>query len=147
MTSAMWFRVSTPCRRSRPSPCRTEQRTEGGAAGSPFSLGRGLAARPNAFRMCPVILANRSCNDEPAGDMAELFSKDYMLFWALALALALFLPVRQLIWVLYVRRAQSRGHEVDEGEQVRLKQRAGVTSALLCFVFSLIYTLHLFGDS
>ena len=77
-----------------------------------------------------------------------------MPLWALALALALFFPVRQLIWVLYVRRAQRQaaqeereGQEVDEAEQARLKRRAGVTSGLLCFVFAFIYTAQLFRDT
>jgi hypothetical protein len=43
-----------------------------------------------------------------------------------------------------VRRAQSRGNDVDEAEQLRLKRRAGATSALLCFVFSILYTFNLF---
>ena len=76
--------------------------------------------------------------------MAALFTKDYFLLWAAALALALFLPVRQLIWALYVRRAAAKGADIDETESLRLKRRAGATSALLCFVFSILYTMHLF---
>lgn len=77
--------------------------------------------------------------------MEALFTKDFMPLWALALALALFFPVRQFIWVMYVRRANRQG-EVDEEQRVGLKRRAGVTSALLCFVFAFIYTMHLFRD-
>ena len=77
--------------------------------------------------------------------MEALFTKDFMLFWVLALGLALFFPV-QLIWVIYVRRA-ARQEEVDEAGRERLKRRAGVTSALLCFVFSFVYTMHLFRDA
>jgi hypothetical protein len=75
--------------------------------------------------------------------MEALFTRTYMPLWALVLALALFLPVRQLIWVIYVRRAMRRG-EVDEDERRRLKKRAGVTSALLSFVFAYLYASHLF---
>jgi hypothetical protein len=75
--------------------------------------------------------------------MDALFTEAFMPLWALALALALFFPVRQFIWVLYVRRAMRR-IEVDEAERVRLKRRAGVTSGLLCFVFAYIYTSYLF---
>lgn len=75
--------------------------------------------------------------------MEALFTRTYMPLWALVLALALFLPVRQLIWVIYVRRAMRRG-EVDEDERRRLKKRAGVTSALLSFVFAYFYVSHLF---
>ncbi len=76
--------------------------------------------------------------------MAELFSVRYMLLWALALAAALFLPVRQLIWVLYVRRAERDGAETSGEERLALKRRAGVTALLLSFVFSYFYIAHLF---
>lgn len=76
--------------------------------------------------------------------MAAYFTKDYFLLWAAVLALALFLPVRQLIWALYVRRATAKGANVDQAESLRLKRRAGATAALLCFLFSVLYTMHLF---
>lgn len=77
--------------------------------------------------------------------MDALFTKDYMPLWALLLALALFFPVRRLIWVIYVRRASREG-EVEEAERARLKRRAGVTSALLSLVFAYLYASHLFQD-
>jgi hypothetical protein len=77
--------------------------------------------------------------------MEFLFTKTFMPLWVLVLALALFLPVRQLIWVIYVRRALRKG-EVDEAERARFKRRAGVTSALLSFIFAYLYTSHLFQD-
>ena len=77
--------------------------------------------------------------------MEALFTKPFMSLWALLLALALFFPVRQLIWVIYVRRAM-RHAEIDEAERARLKRRAGVTSALLSFVFAYLYASHLFQD-
>jgi len=70
--------------------------------------------------------------------MAELFTAKYALFWVVALALALFLPVRNLIWALMVRRAMSKA-EIDEAERQRLRQRAGVTATLLVFVFSYFF--------
>ena len=76
--------------------------------------------------------------------MAAIFSADYQFLWASVLALGLFLPVRKLIWVLYMRRAQKRA-EIDDVEQARLRKRAGVTAALLCAVFSYFYTAHLLG--
>jgi hypothetical protein len=75
--------------------------------------------------------------------MDALFTKDFMPLWAMVLALALFLPVRQLIWVIYVRRAMRQG-DVDDDERTRLKRRAGLTSALLSFVFAYLYASHLF---
>ena len=75
--------------------------------------------------------------------MEAFFTRDYIWLWVLLLAGALFLPVRHLIWVLYMRRAQRQG-EVEEAEGRRLKTRASVTAALLCFIFSVLYTNHLF---
>lgn len=77
--------------------------------------------------------------------MDVLFTRTFMPLWALLLALALFLPVRQLIWVIYVRRAMRKSN-IDEEERARLKRRAGVTSALLSFVFAFLYASHLFQD-
>ena len=67
--------------------------------------------------------------------MEALFSPEFRWFWSAALGLALFFPVRQLIWVLSVRRVQRRTGELPE-EAVRksLKRHAGMTSLLLCLV-------------
>ena len=78
--------------------------------------------------------------------MEALFTRDYMLLWTFVLALALFVPVRQLMWVLYVRRA-SREQKPDEAEKTRLRRRAGVTAGLLSFVFAIAYTTYLFRDT
>ncbi len=61
--------------------------------------------------------------------------------WSVALAVALFFPVRQLIWVLAVRREQRQtgGQVPDEKVRRHLKGRAGFTSALLCLIFAAIY--------
>ena len=75
--------------------------------------------------------------------MEALFTPQYALVWGVVLGLMLFLPVRQLIWSLYVRRA-SKDTEIDEAEALRLKKRATVTSALLCFVFAMFYVNYLF---
>jgi hypothetical protein len=77
--------------------------------------------------------------------MADLFSVKYQYLWMLVLAIALYFPARQLIWVLMVRRAErALGSETDSAERLRLKRRAGITSALLCFVFSVFYVGQLF---
>lgn len=78
--------------------------------------------------------------------MPQLFSPEYRYVWMAVLALALFLPVRRLIWVMTVRRAIRKAGEenVDEAEQSRLKRRAGVTSALLCAVFAIFYVSAVF---
>jgi hypothetical protein len=77
--------------------------------------------------------------------LATLFTPQFQWLWTLALAAALYLPVRQLIWVLYVRRAERDGAD-DEARRDALKRRAGYTSVLLCFVFSYFYVLSLFQD-
>lgn len=82
-----------------------------------------------------------------AASMADLFTLKYHLMWTVVLALALFLPVRQLIWVLSVRRQQAKaaqaGEELGEEMKQTLKRRAGFTSVLLCFVFAFFYTEHI----
>ncbi|MBT4888659.1 MAG: hypothetical protein HON65_03795 [Rhodospirillales bacterium] len=78
--------------------------------------------------------------------MASLFSAEYRYVWMIVLAAMLFFPVRQMMWVMSVRRAIRKGGEdnVNEAEKERLKKRASFTSALLCFLFSLFYTGVLF---
>ena len=76
--------------------------------------------------------------------MAELFTAKYTLLWTFAMAAALYLPVRRLIWVLYVRRAERDGAESSDEERLALKKRAGISALLLCFVFSYFYVAHLF---
>ncbi len=70
-----------------------------------------------------------------------MFALESRWLWSAALAVVLFFPVRQLIWVLAVRRKQRRagGQVPDENVRRHLKGRAGVTSALLCLVYSAIY--------
>jgi len=78
--------------------------------------------------------------------MEALFTSEYSFLWAILLAAALFIPVRQLIWVMTVRRALRKGGEekVGAAERQRLKKRAGVTSALLCLLLSFAYVRVLF---
>lgn len=78
--------------------------------------------------------------------MTSIFTHQYWPLWAVALALALFVPVRHLIWILYVRRAL-RGGGGDAADQERLKKRAGFTAALVCLVFSYLYISYLFRDA
>ncbi|MBT6983133.1 MAG: hypothetical protein HN956_02145 [Rhodospirillaceae bacterium] len=77
--------------------------------------------------------------------MESLFQPQYWLFWGMALAVLLFFPIRKIIWVMPVRRAQRKGEAADAEDQKRLFRRAGVTAALLSFVFSIFYTNYLFG--
>lgn len=77
--------------------------------------------------------------------MDALFSPQYQWLWTIALGVAMFFPVRQLIWVLSVRREEGKtGQPTEEAARTALKRRAGVTAALLCFVFSVLYVQVMF---
>ena len=65
--------------------------------------------------------------------------------WVVALSTALFFPVRQMIWVLYVRKKQKSQGTVSEEEKKILKKRATFTSVLLCVVFSYLYVIQVFN--
>ncbi len=79
--------------------------------------------------------------------MEGLFTVEYQWLWTIVLALALFLPMRNLIWTLQVRRAQKlTGADLDEAEALRLKKRAAATSGLLGVLFSAAYVHHLFSS-
>jgi len=71
------------------------------------------------------------------------FTTFYITFhdpiWVIVLTSALFFPVRQLIWVLYVRKKQKSQKIVSDDERKSLKKRATFTSILLCIVFSYLY--------
>ena len=73
----------------------------------------------------------------------------YIIFhdpiWVAILSLALFFPVRQLIWVLYVRKKQKSQKTVSDDEKINLKKRATLTSVLLCIVFSYLYVSQVFN--
>ena len=77
------------------------------------------------------------------------FTSLYIAFhdpiWIVFLSSALFFPVRQLIWVLYVRKKQKSQQIVSEEEKKSLKKRATFTSILLCVVFSYIYVIQVFN--
>ena len=64
--------------------------------------------------------------------------------WVLVLTTALFFPVRQMIWVLYVRKKQKSQKTVSDDEKRNLKKRATFTSFLLCIVFSYLYVIQVF---
>ena len=65
--------------------------------------------------------------------------------WIILLSIALFFPVRQLIWVLYVRKKQKTQGFVSDEEKKVLKKRSTFTSILLCIVFSYIYVNQVFN--
>ena len=78
-------------------------------------------------------------------DFKTLYIAFHDPIWIAALSLVLFFPVRQLIWVLYVRKKQKSQTTVSEDEKIVLKKRATFTSILLCIVFSYIYVNQVFN--
>ena len=66
-------------------------------------------------------------------------------FWIIILSAVLFFPVRQLIWVLYVRKKQKVQKAVSDEEKQILRKRSTFTSILLCVVFSYIYVNQVFS--
>ena len=66
--------------------------------------------------------------------------------WVLVLSIALFFPVRQLIWVLYVRKKQKTQKTVADEEKKSLKKRATFTAVFLCIVFSYLYVSQVFNS-
>ena len=65
--------------------------------------------------------------------------------WVVALSTALFFPVRQMIWVLYIRKKQKTQKIVSDDEKKSLKKRATFTSVLVSIVFSYLYVSQVFN--
>ena len=78
-------------------------------------------------------------------NLTSLYIAFHDPIWVVLLTAALFFPVRQLIWVLYVRKKQKSQQIVSEEEKKSLKKRATFTSILLCVVFSYIYVIQVFN--
>ena len=78
-------------------------------------------------------------------NLANFYTSFHDPIWVIILSAALFFPVRQLIWVLYVRKKQKAQSEVSEEEKISLKKRANFTSILLCIVFSYLYVIQVFN--
>ena len=78
-------------------------------------------------------------------DLTEYYIAFHDPLRVIILSIALFFPVRQLIWVLYVRKKQKTQQSVSEEEKIGLKKRANFTSILLCIVFSYVYVSQVFN--
>ena len=78
-------------------------------------------------------------------DFKTYYSVFHDPLWTLILGVALFFPVRQLIWVLYVRRKQKKQKLVSKEEINTLKKKATFTSIFLSLVFSYIYVNQIFN--
>ena len=78
-------------------------------------------------------------------NLVNFYTSFHDPIWVIVLSVALFFPVRQMIWVLYVRKKQKAQSEVSEEEKISLKKRANFTSILLCIVFSYLYVIQVFN--
>ena len=78
-------------------------------------------------------------------NLTDFYTAFHDPLWVTILSVALFFPVRQLIWVLYVRKKQKSQKTVSEEEIKSQKKRATFTSILLCVVFSYIYVSQVFN--
>jgi len=78
-------------------------------------------------------------------NLVNFYTSFHDPIWVIILSVALFFPVRQLIWVLYIRKKQKAQGEVSEEEKISLKKRASFTSILLCIVFSYLYVIQVFN--
>ena len=71
------------------------------------------------------------------------FTSFYVAFhdpiWITLLSVTLFFPVRQLIWVLYVRKKQKAQQSVSEEEKIILKKKLH----LLPFFFVLFLVIYM----
>jgi hypothetical protein len=68
--------------------------------------------------------------------------------WVAALALALFLPVSKLIWVLSVRRLERRlGQPLSEQDRAGQLNRARFVAIVVCVAFSALFNYHLLDMS
>ena len=78
-------------------------------------------------------------------DLKSFYIAFHDPIWVVALSTALFFPVRQMIWVLYVRKKQKSQKLVSDEEKKILKKRATFTSVLLSIVFSYLYVSQVFN--
>ena len=78
-------------------------------------------------------------------DLKNFYTAFHDPLWVILLSAALFFPVRQMIWVLYVRKKQKSQKTVSDDEKKILKKRATFTSFLLCVVFSYVYVNQVFN--
>ena len=78
-------------------------------------------------------------------DLKNFYTAFHDPLWVILLSAALFFPVRQMIWVLYVRKKQKSQKIVSDDEKKNLKRRATFTSMLLCVVFSYLYVIQVFN--
>ena len=76
--------------------------------------------------------------------MELLFSNQSWFLWAIALAIALFFPVRFFIWALFLNRKARKGEILTPEQSQSMRHRTNLTTAILVYLFSLLYMYLLF---
>ena len=71
----------------------------------------------------------------------------YHSVWTLLMAVALYFPIKKLMYQLYLKKffkENSELKDIDDENGKRLNNRARMTSVLLSFVFSYLYIQNVF---
>ena len=79
--------------------------------------------------------------------MLELYKTFHQPIWTLLLALALYFPIKKILYQLYMRKYfkdNPEQKELDDDLKNKLNKRARFTSLLLSFVFSYLYVQNVF---
>ena len=79
--------------------------------------------------------------------MLDLYKTFHQPIWTLLLALALYFPIKKILYQLYMRKYfkdNPEQKELDDDLKNKLNKRARFTSLLLSFVFSYLYVQNVF---
>ncbi|MEL0242082.1 MAG: hypothetical protein VW911_02390 [Pelagibacteraceae bacterium] len=79
--------------------------------------------------------------------MIELYKTFHQPIWTLLLTIALFFPIKKILYQLYMRKFFKDNldkKDLDEDLKTKLNKRARFTSILLSFVFSYLYVQNVF---
>ena len=68
-------------------------------------------------------------------DLTSYYIAFHDPFWIIVLSVALFFPVRQMIWVLYVRKKQKSQKTVSDEEKKNPKKKSNINvcTIVCCF--------------
>ena len=79
--------------------------------------------------------------------MLELYKTFHQPIWTLLLFVALYFPIKKILYQLYMKKFFKDNpdkKELDEEIKNKLNKRAKFTSILLSFVFSYLYVQNVF---
>ena len=79
--------------------------------------------------------------------MLELYKTFHQPIWTLLLFVALYFPIKKILYQLYMKKFFKDNpdkKELDEEIKNKLNKRARFTSILLSFVFSYLYVQNVF---